>query len=103
MIKTQYKKCVLKYVVFLSFTKYTIVKFNTIYFSVMRLGKKKEKDRELEKQCIDGIARLICSPKQSHPIPLRGISHTLTRVKQLILNLISFHFSVHRWHRMDRC
>lgn len=40
---------------------------------VMRLGKKKEKDRELEKQCIDGIARLICSPKQSHPVPLRGI------------------------------
>lgn len=38
----------------------------------MRLGKKKEKDRELEKQCIDGIARLICSPKQSHPVPLRG-------------------------------
>lgn len=40
----------------------------------MRLGKKKEKDREVEKQCIDGIARLICSPKQSHPIPLRGNS-----------------------------
>lgn len=39
----------------------------------MRLGKKKEKDRELEKQCIDGIARLICSPKQSHPVPLRGL------------------------------
>ncbi|KAG4067941.1 hypothetical protein HA402_010627 [Bradysia odoriphaga] len=38
---------------------------------IMRLGKKKEKDRELEKQCIDGIARLICSPKQSHPVPLR--------------------------------
>lgn len=38
----------------------------------MRLGKKKEKDREIEKQCIDGISRLICSPKQSHPIPLRG-------------------------------
>lgn len=39
----------------------------------MRLGKKKEKDREGEKeQTVDGVARLICSPKQSHPIPLRG-------------------------------
>jgi phosphofurin acidic cluster sorting protein 2 len=41
--------------------------------SVMRLGKKKEKDRDGEKeQCIDGVARLICSAKQSHPVPLRG-------------------------------
>lgn len=43
----------------------------------MRLGKKKEKDRDQEKeQIVDGIARLICSPnpKQSHPIPLRGNS-----------------------------
>lgn len=40
---------------------------------VMRLGKKKEKDRELEReQCVDGVARLICSAKQSHPMPLRG-------------------------------
>ncbi|GAB0091922.1 phosphofurin acidic cluster sorting protein 2 [Sergentomyia squamirostris] len=39
---------------------------------IMRLGKKKEKDRDMEKeQCVDGIARLICSPKQSHPVPLR--------------------------------
>lgn len=41
----------------------------------MRLGKKKEKDRDQEKeQLVDGVARLICSPnpKQSHPIPLRG-------------------------------
>jgi hypothetical protein len=38
----------------------------------MRLGKKKEKDRDGEKeQCIDGVARLICSPK-SHLVPLRG-------------------------------
>lgn len=40
----------------------------------MRLGKKKEKDRDLEKeQSVEGVARLICSPKQSHPIPLRGL------------------------------
>lgn len=47
-----------------------------IRFTVMRLGKKKEKDRDLEKeQCVDGVARLICcpNPKQSHPVPLRGI------------------------------
>lgn len=48
----------------------------------MRLGKKKEKDRELEKQCIDGIARLICSPKQSHPVPLRG---NFSFVKKIVL------------------
>ncbi|XP_053670995.1 phosphofurin acidic cluster sorting protein 2 [Anopheles nili] len=38
---------------------------------IMRLGKKKEKDRDAEKeQCVEGVARLICSPKQSH-VPLR--------------------------------
>lgn len=38
----------------------------------MRLGKKKEKDRDTEKeQCVDSVARLICSPKQ-HLVPLRG-------------------------------
>ncbi|XP_058813904.1 phosphofurin acidic cluster sorting protein 2 isoform X1 [Topomyia yanbarensis] len=40
--------------------------------SVMRLGKKKEKDRDAEKeQCVEGVARLICSPRQSHPVPMR--------------------------------
>lgn len=45
----------------------------------MRLGKKKEKDRDAEKeQCVEGVARLICSPKQSHPVPLRGTNvHSL--------------------------
>ncbi|KAL5284951.1 PACS1 family protein [Megaselia abdita] len=39
---------------------------------IMRLGKKKEKDRDTEKeQLIEGVARLICSPKQSHPTPMR--------------------------------
>jgi hypothetical protein len=38
----------------------------------MRLGKKKEKDRDTEKeQLIDGVARLICSPKHNL-VPLRG-------------------------------
>ena len=40
--------------------------------AVMRLGKKKEKDRDGDKErCIDNVARLICSPKQ-HLAPLRG-------------------------------
>lgn len=38
----------------------------------MRLGKKKEKDRENEReQIVDGVARIICSQK-SHHAPLRG-------------------------------
>lgn len=48
----------------------------------MRLGKKKEKDRDLEKeQCVDGVARLICcpNPKQSHPVPLRGLYSYFTQ------------------------
>jgi phosphofurin acidic cluster sorting protein 2 len=49
----------------------------------MRLGKKKEKDRDGEKeQCIDGVARLICSAKQSHPVPLRGETSTRTDEKK---------------------
>lgn len=39
----------------------------------MRLGKKKEKDRDGEKeQCVEGVARLICSANKSHHVPLRG-------------------------------
>lgn len=38
----------------------------------MRLGKKKEKDRDTEReQIVDGVARIICSPK-SQQAPLRG-------------------------------
>lgn len=41
------------------------------FISVMRLGKKKEKDRDGEKEhCVESVARLICAPKQSHPVPL---------------------------------
>lgn len=41
----------------------------------MRLGKKKEKERDSEagkNQSVDGVSRLICSPK-IHNIPLRGM------------------------------
>jgi hypothetical protein len=52
---------------------FLVYHFFFLFHTVMRLGKKKEKDRDGEKeQCIDGIARLICSAKQSHPAPLRG-------------------------------
>lgn len=59
----------------------------------MRLGKKKEKDREMEKeQFVEGVARLICSPKQSHPVPMRGkIFFVIELFKYLIeLNLIIY-------------
>lgn len=40
----------------------------------MRLGKKKEKERETEarSQYVEGISRLICSAKASHTAPMRG-------------------------------
>lgn len=41
----------------------------------MRLGKKKEKTGEAEvgrAQTVDGVARLICSAKSSHNVPLKG-------------------------------
>lgn len=43
------------------------------FLSVMRLGKKKEKEKENEpkSQQVDGVTRLICSAK-THNIPLRG-------------------------------
>lgn len=55
----------------------------------MRLGKKKEKDRELEKEnTVEGVARLICSPnpKQSHPNPLRGNSIFIIASQQYQIN-----------------
>lgn len=41
---------------------------------IMRLGKKKEKTSEAEvgrAQTVDGVARLICSAKSSHNVPLK--------------------------------
>lgn len=69
----------------------------------MRLGKKKEKDRDGEKeQCIDGVARLICSAKQSHPVPLRG---KLEGCRQATLGSDDLFVSpsIHRWHGVDGC
>lgn len=40
----------------------------------MRLGKKKEKEREIEprSQNVEGISRLICSARAAHTSPMRG-------------------------------
>lgn len=50
---------------------------------VMRLGKKKEKEKDLDpkNQVIDSVLRLICSPKTQHYPLTSKISH-----------LCSFHF-----------
>lgn len=52
----------------------------------MRLGKKKEKEKENEpkSQAVDGVTRLICSAK-THNIPLRG--NIIIIYKQLFFNL----------------
>jgi phosphofurin acidic cluster sorting protein 2 len=41
--------------------------------AVMRLGKKKEKEKESDakNQVIEGVTRLICSAK-AHNVPLKG-------------------------------
>lgn len=41
----------------------------------MRLGKKKEKEKDAEprSQNVEGISRLICSAKGSHNTPMKGI------------------------------
>lgn len=56
----------------------------------MRLGKKKEKEKENEpkSQSVDGVTRLICSAK-THNIPLRG-KIFLSDVYNFIINYIKF-------------
>ncbi|XP_076646176.1 phosphofurin acidic cluster sorting protein KrT95D isoform X6 [Halictus rubicundus] len=51
---------------------HVISSHNVATFTVMRLGKKKEKEKENEpkSQTVDGVTRLICSAK-THNIPLR--------------------------------
>lgn len=55
----------------------TILKFSV---SVMRLGKKKEKEKDPESKCqtVDGVLRLICSARASHTSPMRGKHWFLT-------------------------
>jgi hypothetical protein len=44
----------------------------------MRLGKKKEKEKESEpkSQVVEGVSRLICSAK-THSVPLKGNTSAL--------------------------
>ena len=46
---------------------------NCFFFAVMRLGKKKEKEKELEakSQVVEGINRLVCQAKTHHSL-LKG-------------------------------
>lgn len=61
----------------------------------MRLGKKKEKEKENEpkSQSVDGVTRLICSAK-THNIPLRG-KNFLSNVCNCIINKISNLLDIH--------
>lgn len=88
-------------------TIYQVILIFFLKISVMRLGKKKEKDREQEKeQYVDGVSRLICSPnpKQSHPIPLRGMQNNDFIHKNRRFLFITrqyyfgFFFSLYRWN-----
>lgn len=85
----------------------------------MRLGKKKEKDRDMEKeQLVDGVARLICSPK-SHQAPLRGkvtfslfvhsltlkiylFQSTLTALSGLASNSFNYHHNGKHTYEISR-
>lgn len=71
---------------------WTLLKLDTFVLTVMRLGKKKEKEKENEpkSQTVDGVTRLICSAK-THNIPLRGKLFNLKNLNALSLNT---------WHHM---
>jgi hypothetical protein len=53
--------------------KGTLCSISHCLISVMRLGKKKEKEKESEpkSQVVEGVSRLICSAK-THSVPLKG-------------------------------
>ena len=55
--------------------------FVLCYFSaVMRLGKKKDKDKEAEIRSVDGITRLICLSKSQAPLKGKNVQdfiHTM--------------------------
>ncbi|XP_076258542.1 phosphofurin acidic cluster sorting protein KrT95D isoform X2 [Rhynchophorus ferrugineus] len=56
---------------------------------IMRLGKKKEKDKDSEprSQNVEGVSRLICSAKASHTVPMRvyidGVEYSGVKFFQL--------------------
>lgn len=60
----------------------------------MRLGKKKEKERDNDgrSQTVEGVSRLICSVKTSHSAPMRGnllLEDFFERYSLFTLHLIS--------------
>lgn len=67
----------------------------------MRLGKKKEKEKENEpkSQTVEGVTRLICSAK-THNIPLRGneifrffskfLQYTVSLFSKYVLAILEF-------------
>jgi hypothetical protein len=54
--------------------------------TVMRLGKKKEKEKESEpkSQVVEGVSRLICSAK-THSVPLKGNTSALEYCLQVLI------------------
>jgi hypothetical protein len=52
----------------------------------MRLGKKKEKEKESEpkSQVVEGVSRLICSAK-THSVPLKGNTSALRYCLQVLI------------------
>lgn len=64
-----------------------------LFFPVMRLGKKKEKEKDTEprSQNVEGVSRLICSARAAHTSPLKGrkLLFALHGLKVLFQPLIS--------------
>lgn len=56
----------------------------------MRLGKKKEKDKDSEprSQNVEGVSRLICSAKASHTVPMRGNCDFNSDINRIIIHNI---------------
>lgn len=55
----------------------------------MRLGKKKEKERETEckSQQVDAVSRLICSTR-THTMPLKGMCSNLEMGSKLVMRVV---------------
>lgn len=90
LLKRRNRK-VYKFIYALFSSRYNLILF--VYCpSVMRLGKKKEKERDSDgrSQTVEGVSRLICSVKTSHSAPMRG--------KIVIILQISFSLFIYTWN-----
>lgn len=63
-----------------------LISLVSLFFPVMRLGKKKEKEKDSDNKCqfVEGVSRLICSPK-THNVPLRGNIELHLRVAHALI------------------